>query len=191
MLGGLLQAGIRNSGFEPGQVRSTAEVTAHVSLADLEAGRGVGWIDGLAEPVSVNTIERLLCDAVFRRAVLGNDGELLALGKARYPFTPAQKKAMVVRDGDTCVFDCDVPAAWGDAHHVKEYWTHGAIGETNVDNGVILCQAHHDFIHNSDWQLGMIDGIPHVLAPPGIDPSQTWRRLGRQRIRGIPVPVGS
>jgi hypothetical protein len=117
---GLLKAGIRNTGFEAGQIRSTAEVTVHVSLADLEFGAGVDWIDGIHEPISVTTVERLACDAVFRRAVLGNDGEVLALGKARYPFNSAQRKAIIVRDGDRCLL-CDAPATWADTHHLREY----------------------------------------------------------------------
>ena len=73
--------------------------------------------------------------------------------------------------------------AWTDTHHVKEFYTHGAVGETNVDNGVLLCQRDHDLIHNTEWRIGMINGIPHVLAPPEIDPSQTWKRVGRPRVR--------
>lgn len=179
---GLLKAGVRNTGREAGQIRSTAEVTVHISLKDLEQGAGVGWIDGIHEPVSTDTVKQLLCDAAFRRIVLGNDGEVLALGKARYPFSSAQRKAVIARDGDTCLL-CDTPATWGDTHHVQEFYTHGAIGETNVDNGVILCGPHHDLIHHSDWQLRMVGGIPHVLAPPEVDPSQTWKRVGRSRVQ--------
>jgi hypothetical protein len=182
VLEGVLKAGIRNTGLDSGQLRSTAEVTAHISIADLESGTGVGWIDGIQESVSVNTIDRLLCDAIFRRAILGNDGEVLAFGKARYPFSSAQRKAIIARDGDTCVL-CDAPVAWTDSHHVQEYYTHGAIGETNVDNGVMLCGPDHDLIHHSEWQITMIAGIPHVLAPPEVDPGQTWRRLGRPRVQ--------
>lgn len=182
VLDGLLKAGIRNTGTETGQLRSTAEVTAHIALADLESGTGVGWIDGIQESVSVSTIERLACDSIFRRVVLGNDGEVLAFGKARYPFSSAQRKAIIARDGDECLL-CDAPVSWADTHHVEEYHTHGAVGETNVDNGVMLCAPHHDFIHHSDWQIQMIGAIPHLLAPPEIDPSQTWKRLGKQRVR--------
>jgi hypothetical protein len=179
---GLLKAGVRNTGLDGGQMRSTAEVTVHISLKDLEEGVGVGWIDGIHEPVSTDTVKRLLCDAAFRRLVIGNDGEVLALGKARYPFSSAQRKAVIARDGDTCLL-CGAPASWGDMHHVQEFYTHGAIGETNVDNAVILCGPHHDLIHHTDWQLRMVGGIPHVLAPPEVDSSQTWKRVGRSRVQ--------
>jgi len=189
VLEGLIKAGIRNTGHEPGQLRSLAEITAHITLADLEndtgteggTSTGVGYIDGIQHPVSVNTIQRLACDSAFRRVVLGNDGEILALGKTRYRFTPAQRKAIIARDGDRCVL-CDAPVTWADTHHVEEYFTHGATGETDVHNGVMLCGPHHDFIHRSNWQIAMINHIPHLLAPPEIDPTQTWKRLGKQRI---------
>ena len=182
VLDGLVKAGVRNTGLENGQIRSTAEVTAHILLADLESGHGVGYIDGIQESASVNTIQRLLCDAIFRKAVLGNDGEVIAFGKARYPFSSVQRKSIVARDGDTCLM-CDTPAAWTDAHHVQEFYTHGAIGETNVDNGVLLCGSHHDLIHHSRWQLRMSNGIPYVLAPPDIDPDQIWKRAGKSRLQ--------
>ena len=178
---GVMKAGIRNTGREAGQIRSTAEVIVHVSIADLEAGTGVGWIEGIQETVSMSTAERILCDAAFRKVVLGNEGEPLALGKAQYPFTSAQRKAIVARDGDTCLM-CDVPAAWTDAHHVHEFFTHGALGRTDVDDGVLLCEPHHELFHKSEWKLSMIGGIPHVLAPPEIDPTQTWKRAGRPRM---------
>jgi hypothetical protein len=178
---GLLLAGIRNTGFEPGQIRSTAEVIAHVSLADLDARSGIGWIDGIHEPVSVSTIERLACDATFRRVVLGNDGEVLALGRKQYPFSSAQRRALVARDGDECLM-CDAPATWAEAHHVQRYNGPEATGRTDIDNGVLLCGRHHDLIHHSDWRIRMVAGIPHLLAPPEIDPTQTWKRLGKQRV---------
>ncbi|HEX4443700.1 MAG TPA: DUF222 domain-containing protein [Galbitalea sp.] len=181
VLAGLLKAGIRNTGREAGQIRSTAEIMVHVSLADIEAGTGAGWIEGIHEPISMSTAERILCDAAFRKVVLGNEGEPLALGKAQYPFTSAQRKAIVARDGDTCLM-CDAPAAWTDAHHVHEFFTHGAVGRTDVDDGVLLCEPHHDLFHKSEWKLSMIGGIPHVLAPLEVDPSQRWKRAARPRL---------
>jgi hypothetical protein len=117
----------------------------------------------------------------LRKAILGNDGEVLAFGKAQYPFTSAQRKAAIARDGDRCLF-CDAPATWADAHHVEPFNAKGGLGRTDVSNLVLLCTAHHHLIHHSEWKMRMIDGIPHVLAPPEIDPTGTWKRLGRPRL---------
>lgn len=180
VLAGIVKAGIRNAGTEPGQLRSHAEIVVHVSAADLEAGVGVGHIDGIEEPISMVTVEQILCDATVRKVILGNDGEILALGRKQYSFTSAQRVAVVARDGDTCLL-CDAPASWCDMHHVTPYRERDARGRTDVCNAVLLCERHHQLIHNGRWRLSMIHGIPHVLAPPEIDPTQTWKRKGRRR----------
>ena len=75
---------------------------------------------------------------------------------------------------------CGAPASWCDVHHVKEWSADG--GLTDIDNGVLLCPAHHQWIHHSDYQLAMINGRPHLLAPFAADPTQTWRPVGGNRI---------
>jgi hypothetical protein len=178
---GLIKAGIRNVGSISGEFRSTADVTAVIRLADLENGSGPGWVDGVDEPVSATTVQMLACDASYRRIILGAEGEVLHLGRTRYPFNTAQRRALAVRDGG-CVFEgCSAPPSWCDAHHVREYTAHGARGRTDIDNGVLLCGEHHSFIHRSDWKLRMLNGRPQILAPFHIDPAQRWRTLGRPR----------
>jgi hypothetical protein len=118
----------------------------------------------------------------YRRIILGANGEVLHLGKTRYPFSAAQRRALAVRDGG-CTWDgCTAPPGWCDAHHVREYNSNGGQGTTDIDNGVLLCEAHHTFLRHSEWQLRMVNGKPHVLAPLAIDPSQTWRPVGKSRI---------
>jgi Domain of unknown function (DUF222) len=178
VLAGLLKAGVRNNGLQNGQLRSTADVTAVIMLSDLEAGTGPAWLQGVDEPISASMAEMLACDSAFRRVVLGNDGEVLHLGRTRYPFSAAQRRAIAIRD-DGCIWDyCTAPPEWCDIHHAIEYNQHGNNGTTDVDNGVMMCAEHHQFLHKSAWQLRMINGIPHVLAPLSIDPTQTWRESG-------------
>jgi hypothetical protein len=179
---GLLKAGVRNVGTQDGQLRSSADVTAVILLSDLTNGTGPGWLEGIEEPVSASTVERLACDARYRRIILGADGEVLQLGKTRYPFSGAQRRALAVRDGG-CVWDgCTAPPGWCDAHHVREYKSNGGRGTTDIENGVLLCEAHHTLLHHSEWQLRMVNGRPHLLAPFAIDPAQTWRPVGKSRV---------
>jgi hypothetical protein len=217
---GLLTAGVRASGDKvPVGVRSTASVTAVITLDDLRAavaragdgagadgggrnsgsggdsgvasldgdpgsffrpGGGIGWLDGVAEPVSAETVRRLVCEAGFAPLLLGDDGEVLHYGRARRLFSPAQLSAMAVRDGG-CV-NCGAPPGWCDGHHVVS-WRDG--GTTDIDNGVLLCRSCHTMIHASGHRLRMIGGRPWMLAPPGLDPGQTWRPLRNHRLEAL------
>jgi len=170
---------VRSTGTEPGAMRSTAQVTAVITLDDLRNRTGVGWIDGVAEPVSTATIERMVCAAGYAPILLGDNGEALMLGRTRRLFSPAQLKALAVRDGG-CV-NCGAPPGGCDGHHVAGWQAHD--GPTDIDNGVLLCPECHTMIHKNDYTLKMSAGRPHILAPPWIDPDQKWRPLGRQRTR--------
>ena len=178
---GLLGAGVRSTGAEPGGMRSKAEVTAIITLDDLRNGTGVGFVDTVDEPVSAATVRQLVCASGFAPILLGDAGEVLMLGQTRRRFSPAQVRALRVRDGG-CV-NCGAPPGWCDAHHVDE-WERDD-GATDIDNGVLLCAECHRLIHQHAYALKMIDGRPHILAPPWLDPDQKWRRLGGARTQMI------
>lgn len=180
---GTLTAGLRTVGADPagiraGEMRSTATVMAVVQLKDLLAGTGVGWLDGVEEPVSWARLRTMVCDVGYEPVILGNDGHILHHGRAIEMFTAAQRRALAVRDGGCVWPGCQAPPGQAEAHHVIERSRHGP---TDIDNGCLLCAGHHHYLHNSAYQLSMIDGRPHLLAPPWIDPAQRWRLLGRCR----------
>lgn len=175
---GLLTAGIRSAGTEPGGIKSTAQVTAIITLDDLRRRAGVGWVDGIEEPVSAATVEELVCAAGYAPILLGDNGEVLMLGRERRLFSPAQLKALAVRDGG-CV-NCGAPPGWCDGHHV-DFWAADE-GPTDIDNGVLLCRACHRMFHRNGYTLRMVGGRPYLLAPPWIDPTERWVRLGNKRL---------
>jgi len=174
---GLLAAGLRHTGNEPDGMRSTAQVSAVITLDDLRNHTGVGWLDGIAEPVSGATVEQLVCAAGYAPVLLGDNGEVLMLGRTRRTFSTAQLRALAVRDGG-CV-NCGAPPGWCDGHHVLEWKAHD--GPTDIDNGVLLCRGCHTMIHAGGFALKIIGGRPHILAPPWVDPEQRWRRLANPR----------
>jgi len=187
---GLITAGLRSTGSEPGGMRSTATVMAVVKLSDLDSGRGVGWLDDVAEPVSVATVRELACGDGYRTYVTDDFGEPLYEGRRTRYFTPAQRRALAVRDGGCVWPQCTAPPSWCHAHHVEEWKAHGHHGSTDLDNGVLLCPAHHHMLHDSAFTMKMIDGRPRLLAPPWIDRDQEWRPVGRGRVTRVPELVG-
>ena len=62
------------------------------------------------------------------------------LGRAKRLFTPAQRKALLIRDQTCRAEGCDIPGTWCDAHHLDPWHTGGP---TDLDNGVLLCSHHH------------------------------------------------
>ena len=178
---GLLTAGMRANNLDRPGMRSTATVSVMITLDDLKNGTGAGWIDDTDEPISVATVQKLICDAGYNYVVLGPEGQILYFGHTKRFFSTGQKQALARRDGGCIITGCTAPPEWCDAHHVDEVAADH--GTTNIGNGVLLCGEHHAWIHNSDYQLRMIRGMPYLLAPPEIDPSQTPIPLGKSRIQ--------
>ena len=95
------------------------------------------------------TLRRLACDAEAIPAVLGGQSEVLDLGRASRTWSPAQRRAITLRDGDACAHPAcrNAPV---DLHHII-WWSHG--GPTNLANGVWLCAFHHWLVHDGGWGL--------------------------------------
>ena len=158
-------------------------VNVHVSLDDLTAGRGVGWIDGSTEPIPISAVNQLQCDGDTVLTVLGREGQVLSHGKTRRLATRRQRRALAARDGGCVMPGCTVPPSRCQAHHVVPWVSHTFLpGRTDIDNLALLCPFHHSSIHTSAWQLEMIHGKPHVRPPIWLDRQRTPRAVGQQRI---------
>ncbi|MCY0903809.1 HNH endonuclease signature motif containing protein [Arthrobacter sp. H14-L1] len=120
------------------------------------------WCDGLGS-ISPGTLARMVCDAVFERAVLGSNGALLDLGTAVRLATPAQRRAVSVRDGGCVRPGCNRPASWCDIHHVIWY-SRG--GPTAVSNMCALCPGCHSLVHAGILEVTMINKIPYLRYGP-------------------------
>lgn len=107
--------------------------------------------------ISASEARRLACGAGILPVVLGGRSEVLDLGRSRRFFSPAQRKALDIRDR-TCRADgCDIPAAWCEAHHAEEPWSQG--GKTDLQDGRLLCPFHHHRAHDPAWRVDrMPDG---------------------------------
>jgi hypothetical protein len=102
-------------------------------------------------PLSPAAARRFACDAGLIPAVLGSESEILDVGHSKRTATPGQRRALAIRD-DGCGFPgCDRPPAWSEAHRLDE-WARDA-GPTEMANLVLLCGAHHQFVHDDGWTI--------------------------------------
>ncbi|KJC65003.1 HNH endonuclease signature motif containing protein [Agreia bicolorata] len=162
---------------------SAPTVNVHVTLADLQSGRGAGWIDGSTEPIPISAVNQLQCDGDTVTTLFGNHGEILNHGKTQRLATRRQRRALAARDGGCVMPGCTVPPSRCQAHHVVPWVSHTFLpGRTDIDNLALLCSFHHSTIHSSAWQLEMIHGKPHVRPPTWLDRQRTPRPVGQQRI---------
>ena len=152
----------RGADPNPAGSKPSASVILPVTVDRHGVPTAVHTLDGTE--VDPLTAAVLLCDAYFHRVTTDPSNNPLNMGRTVRLFTPAQRKALIVRDGG-CVFPgCDQPARRCDAHH-RIVWSHG--GETNIDDGALLCPRHHGLVHcDQPWiilRYNIADLPPHLL----------------------------
>jgi hypothetical protein len=97
--------------------------------------------------LSLATIERLTCDCAVSRVITKGHSEILDTGRTTRVVSPAQWRALVVRDQHCQAPGCDRPPGWCEAHHVV-HWSKG--GRTDLGNLILLCHRHHRAEHGHD-----------------------------------------
>ena len=129
-----------------GGVAATVVVTMTVEalMGGLQAA---GLCDGTR--ISAGEARRLACTAGIIPVVLGGPSQPLDVGRQRRFHTKAMRIAMGIRDGGCTVVGCDRPPAWCQAHH-DQPWSSG--GDTNLEDGRLLCQRHHTLAHDHRYQ---------------------------------------
>lgn len=134
-----------------------------------------GWLEGQADPVSIETIDRLACAGTVQQVTLSTTGQPLDLGREQRLYSRHQRTALAIRDGGCRWPGCDRPPSWTEAHHI-EHWSRDR-GSTDLHNGILLCRHHHLLLHNNHWQITM-DGADYWLTPPPtVDPTQQRRLM--------------
>ncbi len=105
---------------------------------------------------------RLACDASVSRVVLDPAGVVLDLGRLTPTVSPAQRRAVVARDGHCVARRCRRRTARCEVHRVW-HWSRG--GPTSLPNLALLCHEHHHDIHDRGGWLQHRDG--RWLTPDG------------------------
>lgn len=84
------------------------------------------------------------------RIITGPMSEVLDAGRTSRTFSAAARRAIAARDQHCIWPGCTAPAAWCEAHH-GIHWIDD--GPSDVDNGYLLCGAHHDRVHKQNKTL--------------------------------------
>lgn len=136
---------------------------------------GFGRIEGTHEAVSLETVDRHLCNSGTVGVSFTGDGHALDLGRESRLFSKKQREIMAIRDGG-CIGSetCLAPPAMCEAHHLDP-WSEG--GRTDVDDGVLLCRFHHLNFHNNGYRIAKDDGVYWLVPPTEVDPHQKRIRL--------------
>jgi hypothetical protein len=124
-------------------------------------------------PISAVSVERLSCDCNVTRILLGADSQVIDVGRSRRVISPAQRRALNVRDKGCRWPGCDRSASYTSGHHLVQ-WTKG--GPTDLDNLTLLCRRHHWLVHEGGWQLVKTDDGPMHAVPPQLDIFQQLAR---------------
>ncbi|BDZ44502.1 hypothetical protein GCM10025866_04110 [Naasia aerilata] len=154
--------------------------------ADHEAitsGIGTATILGVDEPISAGAARRLAAEAGIIPVIMDGKSVPLDMGSTKRLFTEAQRYAMALRDGG-CVWGCcPVPPNQCQSAHIRA-WRDSK--STNIGNGILLCEYHHQRFDLDGWDLEFNDG-PYLIPPAHIDPTRTPRRC-QQRAIAPPDP---
>lgn len=141
----------------------------------LAAGVGTGRVEGIDVPVSIDTVNRIVCESGLLPIRFSETDDVVALGREERLFTARQKVALAARDGGCVWPGCDKSPNWTEAHHINQ-WARDE-GRTDLCDGVLLCRHHHMLLHNNRWEIVRRGSTRWLIPPPEIDPTQTPREL--------------
>lgn len=113
-------------------------------------------------PISSKTLQRLACDSSVVRVLLGAESAVIDVGRAKRVVSNSTRRALYARDPHCRWPGCERPRSWTNAHHLV-HWAHG--GPTSLSNLILLCQYHHNLVHEGGWELiGKPDGQLTVIT---------------------------
>ncbi|MHA6694821.1 HNH endonuclease signature motif containing protein [Homoserinimonas sp. A520] len=146
-----------------------------VTQTSLQSGTGHGRIEGQTAPVSIETVERHLCESGMVPVSFDRDGQCIDLGREQRLYSALQRIGLAARDGGCRWPGCDRPASYTEAHHIN-HWARDH-GKTDLADGILLCRHHHMLLHNNHWDITRDGGTYWLHPPTSIDPTRTPRLM--------------
>src|SRR5215470_6299003 len=173
------------TGDLPAQGGERPTLVLTMPYAKLAAQIGTCVLD-TGEHLPAATARRMACDAKIIPAVLGTESQPLDIGRANRTISGPLRRAVALRDGGCTFPTCDIPPQWCVVHHVV-FWADG--GPTTLSNSALVCNAHHNTAHHTDWHIRIAeDGLPEWIPPAHVDPQQRPRRHHRHKPPPTPPP---
>lgn len=149
-------------------------VTLVVTTTDHQLASGAGYVTTEHDTLlSTRTALRLADCAEVTVVELASTGATKDFGTTRRLASPAQRTALIARDGGCSFPGCTVPPTWCQTHHVIP-WRDG--GATDLDNLTLVCGYHHREFDRRGWECRMVEGVPEWVPPQYLDPVRTPRR---------------
>ncbi|MEC3975920.1 HNH endonuclease signature motif containing protein [Amycolatopsis sp. H20-H5] len=156
----------------PVKAGERAVVTVTIGLEELERRAGIVMLDGYGA-LSVSQVRRMCCDAKAVPAVLNGASEVLDLGRAVRTATPAQRRALIIRDRGCTGPGCSRGPKWSTPHHIVHWSNPGGVGgPTDIVNLGLACERHHHLLHHGGWDMRLRNGIIEWLPPAWLDPER-------------------
>lgn len=143
-----------------------------IRLEDLENRARSAMLD-FGGTLSPESLRMLACDAAVIPIVMNGDGQPLDVGRVNRTVPDGLRRAVAARDRGCAHPGCGRTASWCEIHHIREW---SALGETKLDNLVMLCRQHHRLLHHSQWVVRIRDGLPEFIPPRWVDKDQVPRR---------------
>jgi hypothetical protein len=84
-------------------------------------------------------------------------------------FSPDQRKILYARDRGCTFPGCEKTLDRCQAHHVHEYSRGGL---TTLENAALVCSYHHHLVHETDWTIHLVNGVPFWKPPVSVDAKQ-------------------
>ncbi|MEJ3404774.1 DUF222 domain-containing protein [Rathayibacter sp. YIM 133350] len=179
-------------GCEGSAVAESTTVVVRASAEDVMNGTGSASIDGIDQPICIQTARQLMASAGLVPLIFSATSVPLDLGRTARLFSPAQRLALADRDGGCAFPGCTRPPSFCEAHHID--WWERHCGATDISNGVLLCSFHHHVVHRDEWRIRVTDGRVWFIPPAHIDPARR-PRAGNSTARALALmrraaPVG-
>ncbi|KSU68167.1 HNH endonuclease signature motif containing protein [Arthrobacter sp. NIO-1057] len=146
------------------------QVVVMLTLAELEGRAETHGITGHGFKLSATDLRQTLAKAKIIPMVLGGKGELLDIGRSQRKHPGYMRLGISVRDRGCIVPGCTMDPERCNIHHIWS-WSEG--GVTSVYWSAMLCDTHHHDVHAGLIKVIPDGGVPKVILPNFVDPTQT------------------